>query len=177
MSTTRLAAWMLVVTIGLSAAAVAQDDTEQANRPEPLDVTLPGLRSIEALEADNVILAPIERGENDRAVELAQTRIEQASERGLREDLPDLYFQLAYAQREAGKPFDAALNYLRVVIHFPKHPLVLPAMERAGHALYEAGLSDSALTLWRKARDRAGQAEDAVTETRLTSAITAVENR
>jgi len=158
--------WVFVVVLGLGAASPGQE----AEPPKPLSIDLPPLAQID-IKAMSTILGPLERGQTDMALRQARLFIDRAAEAGRLEDLADLYFQLGHVQRQADQPFESALSFLRVVVHFPEHPLAVHAMERGGHALYAAGLPETALKLWRRA---AGRAEDSPMKARLAAAIDAV---
>lgn len=157
--------WVLLAVLGLAAGSSAQE----SETPAPLQIDLPPVEQLD-FKAMSSILAPLERDQTETALQQARLFIDRAAEAGRLEDLAGLYFQLGHVQRRAGQPFAAALSFLRVVVHFPDHTVTVHAMERAGHALYAAGMPDPAIKLWRRA---AARAEDAAMKDRLESAIDA----
>lgn len=166
----RFSVLFVLAAAALSAPAQSQTEEQREGPPPSIDVNLPPLTAV-AIDTNNVIVAPLGRGEAERAVELAQTLIERANDSGQLDELPHLYFQLAQARWESGRPFAAALDFLRVVIHYPDHAARLDAMERAAHTLYQARLDVASKKLLRRALD---ETDDAAMKTRLTAALDAI---
>lgn len=148
------------------------DKTEPVNptpQPEPVNTTptppTPEVSSVRLRTVTNLI----ENQRYDNA--LTQISAMMSDRQAAGKLLPDLYYLRGLAEAGKGEHFTAALSLLRVPVHFPDHPLAVPALEQAGHQLKADGQADAARTVWERALDKA---DDMTTKRRLQEAISSL---
>ena len=85
--------------------------------------------------------------------------------------LAELYYYRGRAEAGKGEHLSAALSLLRVPVHFPDHPLAVPALELAGAELQADDQPDAARKVWQRAIE---MTDDAATKRRIQRMIDAL---
>jgi TolA-binding protein len=78
--------------------------------------------------------------------------------------LSTLIYQQGLAEAGLGKDLDAALSFMRVVVHFPRSDTATNALVEAGKIMQKIGRNDKAKQLWIEAKDRAKDNPDLMTQ-------------
>jgi len=93
----------------------------------------------------------LQAGKSEKALEVLEKK--QASKSP--GSLPKLYYQKGLALAKLGRNEEAALSFMRVVIHFPKSLQRAPSLIEAGKVLRTMKRPAQASKLWQQARDGA----------------------